>query len=240
MDSFADDMALWIIAIALAVMGILLLAGGVLFVYFRSTSPKSPHTQSLKTVVKNKRPIRLGDLLLVASAIVGVYAALFAPWPFYTMEARLQLAIYDAVEQAGALGYLWAYMHSFGLLYWIPVILFSFLLLILTLLSGRLRARLLPWLWLLLAILGCLFPFLFFLLDYVADDGYLVKDIFLVWGLPLSFVTYACIGLTAVFLISTGSAQRGTQRVKCPYCAELIAPEAKICRFCGRSIESDG
>lgn len=28
-------------------------------------------------------------------------------------------------------------------------------------------------------------------------------------------------------------------RVKCPYCAELIMPEAKVCRFCGREIKSD-
>lgn len=30
--------------------------------------------------------------------------------------------------------------------------------------------------------------------------------------------------------------QEGTRRVKCPYCAEMIMPDAKVCRFCGRDL----
>ena len=28
------------------------------------------------------------------------------------------------------------------------------------------------------------------------------------------------------------------KRIPCPYCAELILPEAKVCRFCGRQVDN--
>ncbi len=28
----------------------------------------------------------------------------------------------------------------------------------------------------------------------------------------------------------------GAARIPCPFCAELILPEAKVCRFCGREL----
>ncbi len=34
----------------------------------------------------------------------------------------------------------------------------------------------------------------------------------------------------------TAGASSEAARVPCPFCAELILPEAKVCRFCGREL----
>ena len=45
--------------------------------------------------------------------------------------------------------------------------------------------------------------------------------------------------LYGVYWIRAYFAMMQTQgRVSCPHCAELIQPEARVCRFCQREIES--
>lgn len=53
----------------------------------------------------------------------------------------------------------------------------------------------------------------------------------------LAFILFVLITIAAavVYLLIRGK-QQPAGRVQCPYCAEWIQPDAKVCRFCGREI----
>ena len=72
-------------------------------------------------------------------------------------------------------------------------------------------------------------------------DGAIGLLLCVIFGALGGWVMAGIIGIFAVIGVARmPSAPSTPDRVPCPHCAEMIRPGAKVCRFCGNSLEASG
>ena len=72
------------------------------------------------------------------------------------------------------------------------------------------------------------------------DDAICIMSV-IDWAVSISFVIMAVIGKKKSEILPANSTSdlSTSDRIKCPTCAELILPDAKICRFCGYKLKDE-